>query len=308
MTLQQLEYLLALEKHGHFGKAAEACNVSQPTLSAMIRQLEEELDVVLFDRTQRPVAPTPIGTEILLSAKRILSESDRLKELVGQSKGETMGLLRLGVIPTVAPYLLPQFFETFRQLYPEVELSVREMRTSTLIPQLRRNEIDVAIMATPLNEPQLLEIPLYYERFYVYVHPSDPLYAKGTLKGSDIPSDRLWLLEESHCFRSQVLNICQLVQTGNAHYEAGSIDTLVRVVDRNRGYTLIPSLHLPLLPPAKQMQVRPLEEPISVREVAMVVREDFVKESMLNAIADTVKRVVPASMLDKRLKQYAIRL
>lgn len=307
MTLQQLEYILALDKTHHFVRAAEMCGVTQPTLSAMILKLEDELDCRIFDRSKQPIEPTAIGRIIIDQAQVILYQSNQLIESVKTQKHSVTGTLNLAVIPTIAPYLLPRFIGNFRQSYSDIELKINEMHTSTIIEKLHVAEIDMAILSTPLDDPKILEVPLYYEKFVAYISPSDVIYPITTLSPRDMPLDRLWVLEEGHCLRSQVFNFCNEKPQHSSVYEAGSIDTLVKIVDTNGGYTVIPELHVDLLSEAQKLNLREIF-PEATREVSVVIRHDFVREGILNAVADSVKQIIPSHMLDARLKKFAIHL
>lgn len=307
MNLQQLQYIVAVDKHRHFVRAAEACGVTQSTLSAMIKSLEAELDVTIFDRTAHPVVPTAVGKKLINQAKVVLFNAGQMEEISLAERGIVSGNISLGIIPTIAPYILPKLFYEIKD-YPQVRLSVAERQTSAIVERLKKAELDMAILATPLGEPGLLEIPLYYEHFYAYVSPLDPLYAEEKISTNKLPGLNFWLLQEGHCFRNQIINLCNKATVHSAVYEAGNIDTLIRVVDMNGGHTIIPELHLPLLSEEQKKNVRSLEESDSVREISIVIRNDYVREGMLNIISETIKRIIPESMLDSRLKKYAIRI
>jgi len=307
MTLQQLEYIIALEKTRHFVRAAEMCGVTQPTLSAMIQKLEDELDCRIFDRSLHPIELTDIGRVILQQAHVILYNVSQLRENVSALKGEVTGSMTLAMIPTVAPYLLPRFISAFRKDYPEIALKVTEMRTEDVIKKLQTAEIDMAILATPLENPQILEVPLYYEKFVGYVSPKSSLYAQTEISSKEFQLEQLWVLEEGHCLRNQVFNFCE----NNAHastYEAGSIDTLVKIVDVNGGYTVIPELHVEFLSESQKLNLRKMTDPEPNREISLVIRNDYVREGLMNAVANTVKQIIPSHMLDARLKKFAIKL
>lgn len=308
MTIQQLEYILALDKTRHFVRAAEMCGVTQPTLSAMIQKLEDELDCKIFDRSKHPIAPTEIGQSIIRQAQVIVYQANQLKESVQTEKESLSGTLNLAIIPTVAPYLLPQFIASFKKAYPTVSLKVSEMRTETIMEKLRVAEIDMAILSTPLDDPKILEVPLYYEKFVAYISPSDSIYERTELSATDMPLDRLWVLEEGHCLRNQVFNFCDEQVHQSSTYEAGSIDTLVRIVDVNGGYTVIPELHIDLLTEKQKLNLREIVKPGATREISVVIRHDFVRESILNAVAECIKQIIPGHMLDARLKKFAIKL
>jgi len=307
MTLQQLEYILALDKTRHFVRAAEMCSVTQPTLSTMVQKLEDELGCLIFDRSVQPIEPTEAGKQILQQAQIIRFNIRQLKENVVSMKGGLTGSLSLAMIPTVAPYLLPKFIAAFKKSFPEISLQVTELRTETIIEKLNAAEIDMAILATPLDNPKILEVPLYYEKFVAYISPDDPIYCKQELTPSDMPTENLWVLEEGHCLRNQVLNFCD----HNVHtstIEAGSIDTLVKIVDINCGYTIIPELHIDFLTEAQKKNLRPIVRPEATREISMIIRHDYVREGLMNAVAESIKQVIPAHMLDERLKKFAIKL
>ncbi|MDD2289272.1 MAG: hydrogen peroxide-inducible genes activator [Bacteroidales bacterium] len=309
MNLQQLQYIVALDRHRHFVKAAGECGISQPTLSAMITRLEEELDIRIFDRSKHPVEPTPMGVEIINQARLVLKHAMQMQELVRAGKENMDTRFSLGVIPTVAPYIIPQFIGLFKNDYPRTRVSILEMRTNEIIRDLKQAKIDIGLLATPLLDPDLLEIPLYYEKFVAYIAPSDPNYNKEALSANELPLNHLWVLQEGHCLRNQIFNFCtEKTPADKQVYEAGSIDNLVRIIDNNGGYTLIPRLHLPMLDEVQAANVRLVNNPPPVREISIVVYKDFFREGLLNAVANTIKQIIPADMLDTRLKKFAIRL
>ena len=307
MTLQQLEYIIALDKTRHFVRAAEMCGVTQPTLSAMIQKLEDELDCRIFDRSSHPIAPTEVGAMILQQAQVVMFNVHQLKENVLTQKGSVAGSLSLAIIPTVAPYLLPELITLFRRDYVDISLKISEMRTETIIEKLHSAEIDMAILSTPLDDPKILEVPLYYEKFVAYISPNEPLYLQDEVSTNDMQLDHLWVLEEGHCLRNQVFNFCKN-KTHSAIYEAGSIDTLVKIVDRNGGYTVIPELHINLLTDLQKQHLRKIVRPEATREIALVIRHDYVREGLMNAVANSIKQIIPQHMLDARLKKFAIKL
>lgn len=309
MNLQQLEYIVALDTHRHFARAAEACGVSQPTLSSLVQKLEEELDAVLFDRSCKPIAPTAVGHRVIDQARVVLSNIENLRMLTLSEREQNSGTIHVGIIPTVAPYVLPRLFRQMRNSNPQIELRVSEMRTTVLVEKLRKAELDMAILVTPLEREDLLEIPLYYEKFVAYISPEERLYEEPAIAPSSLSTDHLWVLKEGHCMRSQVFNLCENKTTEfSTIYEAGSIDTLVKIVDENGGCTIIPELHLPLLSEAQKQHVRPLLEPVPVREVSLVIRRDYLRERIINSLVDAVKAIIPDNMIDSRLKKFAVRL
>lgn len=309
MTLQQLEYIVAVEKYRHFAKAAESCHVTQSTLSMMIQKLEQELEINIFDRKTQPVEPTPIGVTLLAQAKVILYNAKQFKELALSEKEQESGKVTFGIIPTVAPYILPKLFNILQERNPNINLHVKEITTAEIINQLEKAEIDMALLATPLNNPNLLEIPIYYERFFAYVSPTEPLYnIINEYEMRHLPTDHLWILKEGHCLRNQVMRLCESESGFSTTYEAGSIDTLVKIVDTNGGYTIIPELHIDFLSEKQKANVRPIVNPEPNREISLVVRNDYVKEKLLNVIAKNISDTIPENMLDERLKKFSIKL
>ncbi len=308
MNLQQLEYIVALDNHRHFVKAAEACGVSQPTLSSLVQKLEEELDVIIFDRKSKPIQPTEIGKKIIDQARIVLYQTKSLKEITLSERELETGALHLGIIPTVAPYIVPKLFKKIHESYPFIELHISEMQTSVIIDHLRKAKIDMAILATPLEQDDLLEIPLYYEKFLAYISPLEPIYKTTDIEISAMPTEHLWVLKEGHCMRGQIFNFCQGTSLFSNLYEAGSIDTLINIVDENGGYTIIPELHISTLSNERKKHLRTLHQPVPVREISLIIRQDFLKEKMINHLVEAIKSIIPESMLDTRLKKFAIRL
>ncbi len=307
MTIQQLEYIVALNKFRHFVTASKECGVTQPTLSMMIQKLENELDVSIFDRSKHPIEPTEIGLRIINQAEATLRELNKVKQVIIDETEALSGPLRIGVIPTLSPYLIPKFIKEFKMNYPEIQLIISEMNTETLIQALKRESVDMFIAATPLEEDEFFEIPLYYEKFLAYFSKDHPL-RDVPLSATNLPQDNLWILEEGHCLRDQIFNFCQRSLPYNHTFEAGSIDTLVRIVDINGGYSVIPELHMDFLTEAQQINVREINDPPAIREISIVIKNNFIKEKMINAVADTIKSIIPNHMLDERLKKFSIKL
>jgi LysR family hydrogen peroxide-inducible transcriptional activator len=307
MNLQQLEYIVAVNKYRHFVTASEQCGITQPTLSTMIQKLEAELGVTIFDRTKHPVEPTAIGQRIISQAETTLRETRKIAELVSAETNSLSGPLKIGVIPTLAPYLVPEFIHRFKANFTEVELTLSEMRTATLIEALQKDAIDMFIAATPLEQPDFYEIPLYYEKFVAYFSPDNP-FRDTPLSATQMPNDNLWVLQEGHCVRDQIFNFCQTKTAYNQVFEAGSIETLIRIVDKNGGYSVIPELHLAFLTDAQKQNLRDIASPPAVREISLVIKKDFIKERLINAVADTIKQIMPENMLDERLKKFSIKL
>lgn len=308
MTLQQMEYIVAVDTHRHFVKAAEACGVTQSTLSSMIQKLEAELDVRIFDRNSHPVKPTAAGEKIIRQSRVVLYNASQLREMLLSEREAGTGEVHLGIIPTVAPYILPKLFKGVHALHPGVTLRVAEARTEVLVRKLKHAELDMALVATPLGDAELLEIPVYYEKFVAYVSPGEPIFQEPEIASREMPAEHLWLLQEGHCLRRQVLNLCERKSGYSAIYEAGSIDTLVKIVDENGGYTIIPELHVELLDASQQERIRPLVNPEPVREISLVVRRDYVRERLLNILSESIRAIIPEHMVDARLKRFAIKL
>ena len=289
MNLQQLEYIVAVDTLRHFSSAAAKCNVTQPTLSMMIQKLEEELEVKIFDRSKQPVQTTEIGQTVVDQARMILGEAGNLKKLVAQQKGAISGDLRIGIIPTLAPYLLPLFLSRFLKDYPLLKLKISELTTDEIVAKLNGRQLDVGILATPLKIPSIQELPLFYEQFVVYASQNEKkIMKKKYLLADDIDVNRLWLLEEGHCLRSQVVNLCELKRKEtllqNLDYEAGSIETLRKMVDMNSGITILPELALRDLTKLQLENIRYFKSPAPVREISIVTYRYFVKSHLIEAL------------------------
>ncbi|MFT3994514.1 MAG: hydrogen peroxide-inducible genes activator [Dysgonomonas sp.] len=311
MNIQQLEYIIAVDNHRHFAKAAESSFVTQPTLSMMIQKLEDELGVKIFDRSQLPVQPTAIGVQIINQARVIVSQVKQIKEIIQEEKGIVQGVFKLGIIPTIAPYLLPKLMQVHDQAGYDIVLVIEETTTAQIIEKLLSGALDGAILATPLKNEKINEHPIYYERFYAYVSPRETsLYAKKELEEEDLNINRLWLLEEVHCFRSQILRICNMRKRKSSHslftYEAGSIGTLVNIVDNNSGLTIIPEMAIEELNEKQRKNIRPLKGISPVREISLITRREFLRERVLDIIISEVKQAVPKELLNPDLKKFVV--
>ena len=296
MNLQQLTYLVALDTHRQFGLAADKSFVSQPALSVQVQKLEDELGVLLFDRTQRGAEPTAVGAKVIAQARRVLREAQLLRELVQVEKGEVVGELRLGVIPTLAPYLVPRFLMGLTSAYPELRVRVEELRSEEIMQQLKEHRLDVGLLVTPLDDRQLHELPLLDEPFLVLVSETHALAANATVSPADLKTPGLWLMQQGHCFRNQVLNLCGLASSTSAiTYESGSIETLKELVRRHHGYTLVPELAM-LDEVDNNPLIKRFEAPAPVREVSLVVHHGFVRTNLLTALRDLILASVPARL------------
>lgn len=299
MTLQQLEYIVAVYRTRHFVKAAEACGVTQPTLSAMIQKLEAELDVKLFERSSQQVMPTAIGKVVVEQAWKVLNRARKLKDIVAEEKKSLMGTFRLGILPTIAPYLLPRFFPSLMREYSSLDIRVVEMKTAEIRRAIDRGEIDAAVMVDTGDLDDYALTTLFYEQFLAYVSPSDQLSAKKSIKTSDLSNEFLWLLDEGHCFRDQLVKFCQLkaAKTSQSAYSLGSIETFMRIVENGQGVTFIPELASMQLTSTQKALVRPFAIPIPTREVVMATSKSFVRQSLLDMIAGQIRKSVPEKML-----------
>lgn len=309
MNLQQLEYIVAVDALKHFSSAAAKCHVTQPTLSMMIQKLEEELDVKIFDRSKQPVRTTDIGKIVIEQARMILGEVSNLKKLVAEQKGTLNGELRIGIIPTLAPYLLPLFLTGFLKKYPGLRLKISELTTDQIIEKLNTQLLDAGILATPLKVPSIKEFPLFYEQFVVYASQNEKLMKKKYLLADDIDVNHLWLLEEGHCLRSQVVNLCELKRKEtllqNLDYEAGSIETLKKMVDMNSGITILPELALRDLSKVQMKNIRFFKSPAPVREVSIVTYRYFVKSHLIEALKKEILANIPKAMLGQGKNEVA---
>lgn len=309
MTLQQMEYILALDKYRHFVLAAESCGVTQPTLSAMIQKLEEELDVKIFNRDKKGITPTSVGEKIIRQARIALNESNRIKEVVADEVGTMSGSLHIGIIPTIAPYIVPDFIYHFRNDYPEMKLVVDERANNTLLNELKFGNIDMAITTSPGSGSEFLEIPIYIEHFVAYFSEKCNS-GRNLFDDGNIPTEHMWILKEGHCIQSDSFSFCKNKEEGNHIYEAGSIDTLVRIVDRNGGYTIIPELHLAFLTEQQKKNTKVLsnlKQPAQ-RCVSILIKEDFVRERVLNAVREVISKIIPSYMMEERFRKYNIKL
>lgn len=298
MTLIQLEYIVAVDTHRHFAQAADSSFVTQPTLSMQIQKLEEELGVKIFDRTKQPVIPTEIGAAIIAQARVVLREASTINHLIDNQKGKMTGELRIGIIPTLAPYLLPQLFKQLRAKYPNLNLVIKETITEEIINELKNNRLDCGLVVTPLHDSAIKEDVLFYEELFVYVSKNNALSDKKYVLAADIDPHELWLLEEGHCFRSQVLNLCELQKRSGLQfkYETGNLETLKRMVDNSEGITILPELAVKEFSAAQLKLVKRLHSPRPAREVSLVTHRDHIKMKHLKTLKDEILLIVPKPM------------
>lgn len=305
MTLTQLEYVVALDTYRHFVLASEKCFITQPTLSMQIQKLEEELGVKIFDRTKQPVIPTEIGEEIIAQARVVLREARLIKQTISEQQDSMVGELRIGIIPTLAPYLLPPLFKKMSEKYPDVQLVIKETITEDVIHELKNNRLDCGLVVTPLKDVSIKEDILFYEELFVYLSKRNSLYNKKYVLANDIDPNQLWLLEEGHCFRSQVLNLCELRRRGDFHfkYETGNIETLKRMVDKSDGITILPELAVMEFSKSQMKLVKQLKEPSPAREVSLVTHRDHIKTKLLKTLKEEILTIVPKPMQKLRNKK-----
>ncbi len=305
MTLTQLEYIVSVDTFRHFGKAAEKCFITQPTLSMQINKLEKELGVIIFDRMKHPTIPTEIGKQIIEQARLILQESKKINQIVQNTKDTIEGEIRLGIIPTLAPYLLPLFINDFLKKYPKVKIYVEELITEQIIEKLKHDLFDLGIVVTPVKEKGLLEIPLFYESILAYVSTGSSFSKKKTIKTSDLKIHcNLWVLNKDHCFSSQVINLCsQLKKTDsdlNLEYQSGSLETLIKLVDSSGDLTLLPELAVNDLPAEKKLLIRKFADISPVREVSIITHRSFVKKELIQILKKEVLNKIPVQMKNNK--------
>lgn len=303
MNLQQLEYIIAVDKLKSFSKAAEACYITQATLSTMIKKLEEELDLVIFDRKSSPIITTDSGREVLKEAQRVIFHSNRLKQLSSEIKGTVQGAIHIGIIPTVAGNLLHRIIPGILEKYPRLKLNIQEITTANILRKLKNNELDAGIVSTPLNAHDIEEEILYYEKLLVYGSAGDK--RQRYLKPRDITGEHLWLLEEGNCLTDQIINVCSLRQkkvNHNLHFTPNSFDSLLNIVDEMKGMTLIPELYVMDLPETRKKRVKDFVAPHPVREISMIYNRPFAKLRTIKALSDEIRNQMKPLLQTAQLK------
>ena len=299
MTLQQLEYVMAVYRCKHFAKAAEYCNVTQPTLSSMIQKLEDELGIKMFDRSKQPIHPTAAGQLVIERAWNILVRAKHLKEIVEEERKSITGTLNVAILPTIAPYLLPRFLPQLMNEYPEMDIRVTEMKTEDIHKALKHGDIDAAILAKLDGQDDFKMHQLYVEKFFVYVSKNDNLFNKQNIRTTDLSGEFLWLLDEGHCFRDQLVKFCHLksaVKSKKA-YNLGSIETFMRIVESGKGVTFIPELALQQFTDVQKELVRPFAHPIPTRSIVLLTQKNYIRTTQLQLIIDRIQASIPAEML-----------
>ena len=302
MTLQQLRYIVAIDDYRHFGKAAEACGLTQSTLSLMVKKMEDELDVRIFDRDAHPVEPTAIGRKIIDQAKVVLYNVVQISEMTRTEKEALSGSLMIALISTVSPVLIPGLFKYFGDRYPAISLQMEEMLTGTIKEKLKRAEVDMGILTGPVEDADLLEIPLYHESFLAYVSPDNPAYSQENIRREDIFGQPVWIIRDG----LRQLDFSD-IKDGNVTYdrffEGGRVGILIQVVNDNGGLTIIPETHTELILFSQQRCLRPIVDPVPRRTISLVVRSDYIHEAKLNAVIDAVKHVIPGRLLDNVVRK-----
>jgi LysR family hydrogen peroxide-inducible transcriptional activator len=304
ITLTQLEYVVAVDTYRHFGRAAENCFITQPTLSMQIKKLEEDLEIIIFDRSRHPLLPTDVGQRIIDQARIVLKQSEEINNIVKDHKNQVSGLIRIGIIPTMAPYLLPIFIGNYKRKYPNIFIKVVEETTDNIVKLLHKDLIDVGILATPLKEEKIIEKPIFYEEMLIYANASHPLHKQKEITVKDIATPEIWLLSDGHCFRDQVINLCSFLGTTDSalpfHYEAGSLETLMNIVDREGGLTLIPELAKIGMSEKRLANVKSFTNIKPLREVSLVFSRHFAKYKLINLLWREIKDSIPLELQDEK--------
>jgi LysR family hydrogen peroxide-inducible transcriptional activator len=310
MTLTQLEYILAVHKQRHFGRAAESCFVTQPTLSMQIQKLEDELQVIIFDRSKSPIKVTADGLPIVEQAQKIIKEQKRLFSILDESKKELTGDFTLAVIPTLSPYIIPLFIQSFVKKYPKVNFQIVENKTDDIIEMLKKDEVDAAVLATPLHEKNLEERVLYYEPFYLFVSNKHPYSKKTKIKEEELDINEIWLLNKGNCFRDQVLNICAKDKDKSLknpiNFESGNFETLKNMVLKGYGYTILPHMAAKELSTSHKKLLRPFKSPVPTREISLVTNKDSLKNKIINALEEEILAYIPDDLRNIKTKDLQV--
>ncbi len=295
MTITQLYYVLAVAEHQNFTKAAEKCFVTQPTLSMQIQKLEDQLDVLIFDRSKKPIELTEVGKKIVKQARNIVNESYRIQDIVDQQKGYIGGEFKLGIIPTIMPTLLPMFLKSFIKKHPKVKLKIEELTTEEIISRINDGHLDAAIAATPLEEENIKERVLYFEPFVNYIPKQHRLYGNKDIEVDDLDIDDMLLLEDGHCFRDGVINLCKVFKTHEKdkfQLESGSIETLIKLSNEGLGMTLLPYLHTLDINTTEKENLHFFKEPSPAREVSIIYHKSELKMQIIEALQDVISGII----------------
>jgi LysR family hydrogen peroxide-inducible transcriptional activator len=295
MTITQLKYVLSVAEYQNFTVAAEHSFVTQPTLSMQIQKLEDQLGVLIFNRSKKPIELTDVGKKVVEQAKIIVNESNRIKDIVHQHKGFIGGEFRIGIIPTVMPTLLPMFLNNFTKKYPKVKLIIEELTTEEIVRKLMDNHIDAGLAATPLENEAIKEMPLYYEPFVGLIPEGHRLFNQKEIKSDELEMEDILLLEDGHCFKDSVINLCRTHKTDNKkgfQLESGSFDTLIKLSKEGLGMTLLPYLHTLDLNDKDKKHLREFTAPPPAREVSLIYHKSQLKMQLIDALKNTIDGVV----------------
>ena len=307
MTLQQLRYIIAIDEYRHFGKAAEACGLTQSTLSLMVKKLEEELDVRIFDRDAYPVEPTEIGQRVIDKAKVVLYNTEQIREMTLSEKETLSGPLRIALISTVVPVVVPGMYKYIGNKFPSIELQTEEMPTSIIKEKLHKAEVDMGIVAGPINDPGFLEIPLYHERFLAYVSPDNPAYSRESIRSKSLLEQPIWIIRNG----LRQLDPSELEKetfTYERYFEGGRVGILIQIVNDNGGITIIPETHSNLIMYSQQKCLRQIVDPVPQRTISLVVRTDFIHEAKMNAVVDAIRQIIPGTLLENAVRRGHLKL
>ncbi|WP_020528405.1 hydrogen peroxide-inducible genes activator [Flexithrix dorotheae] len=304
VTLIQLEYVIAVDTYRHFATAAQKCFVTQPTLSMQIKKLEEQLGVIIFDRSRHPVIPTDIGSKVIDQARLILRDTEKINEIINSFQEKITGELKIGIIPTLAPYLLPKFIGNVVRKYPGINIQIEEIITEDIVKKLKTDLLDVGILVTPLKDADITESPLFYEEIKIYANQDHGFSQNDGINLNEIASPDLWMLHEGHCFRSQVINLCSNINSTENNlpfqYESGSLETLKKMVDTEGGFTLLPELAFNGQNDNIYSRIKHFKNFKPLREVSLVTVRNYAKSNILNILSDEISKVLPKEMYDKK--------
>lgn len=304
ITLTQLEYIVAVDTYRHFGKAAESCFITQPTLSMQIKKLEEDLEIIIFNRETQPLSLTELGKRIVEQARIALKEADEINAIVKEHKKNQAGTIRIGIIPTLAPFLLPLFIGKYKRKYPDILIKVVEETTDNIVNLLNKDLIDVGVLVTPLNEDKLSEKPLFYEEMLIYANKDHSLHHQKEITVQDIATPEIWLLSDGHCFRDQVINLCTNIGLLDRklpfHYEAGTLETLMNIIDVEGGITLIPELAKKNMPEQRLKNVLSFTGFKPLREVSLAYSKHFARHKMINLLWREIRESIPTELLNEK--------
>jgi LysR family hydrogen peroxide-inducible transcriptional activator len=302
ITITQLEYIVAVDTYRHFATAANKCFITQPTLSMQIKKLEEFLDITIFDRSKQPIIPTDVGKAVIEQARIILGDTKKVGDIINAHKNTIEGSLKIGIIPTLAPFLLPMFIGEYIRNYPAIKVEVQEMVSEDIIKSLKKDKIDVGLFVTPAKDDKIIEKPLFYEEMMIYAHKDHDLLKKPILEVKDIATPEIWMLSDGHCFRNQVINLCKMHDLQHQElpfeFESNSLETLMKIVDKEGGFTLIPELATQYLPTDKMNQVKRFTNFHPLREVSLVYSRHYSKIKLVDLLAHNIQSIIPKELLD----------